>query len=245
MYVGSSIDIEKRLKQHRWHLNRGTHVNRHLQAAWLKYGSAAFLFETVEIVETKALLIEREGWWIDNYATYNHIAPRRHDLSAETRAILRDQRLGKKMPESQRLALKAAVAGRKFPQTAYDNRWTPERRAVASALRKAEGGKVPRGTWTSERKAALVQRQQRMWEKPGYREKMIALRKAHPEWQLKSAQTRRQEVCRRGHRLVEGSFYQTSHNGKLGQRKCKECARIEAAANYLARKARMNNSVLY
>ena len=47
-YVGSSQDVESRWKGHRWNLRKGTHQNRHLQAAWNKYGECRFVFEILE-----------------------------------------------------------------------------------------------------------------------------------------------------------------------------------------------------
>ena len=43
-YIGSSINVEKRLIQHRSKLNRGKHHCRHLQSAWNKHGGGAFEF---------------------------------------------------------------------------------------------------------------------------------------------------------------------------------------------------------
>ena len=42
VYVGSSIDMEKRWSAHIRLLNRGCHHNRHLQSAWIKYGKEFF-----------------------------------------------------------------------------------------------------------------------------------------------------------------------------------------------------------
>jgi len=44
-YIGSSIDLSKRLSRHRRELNKECHINRHLQRAWNKYGADAFVFE--------------------------------------------------------------------------------------------------------------------------------------------------------------------------------------------------------
>lgn len=47
-YVGSSIDIESRWKQHIKALDSNTHNNSHLQNAWNKYGKANFEFLILE-----------------------------------------------------------------------------------------------------------------------------------------------------------------------------------------------------
>lgn len=45
IYVGSSLRPQARIKDHKTVLAKGTHRNSHLQAAWNKYGSMAFIFE--------------------------------------------------------------------------------------------------------------------------------------------------------------------------------------------------------
>jgi hypothetical protein len=50
-YVGSSFDVAKRLREHRWALRAGRHHNRWLQEAWASHGEACFAMELVEPVE--------------------------------------------------------------------------------------------------------------------------------------------------------------------------------------------------
>lgn len=44
-YIGSSIHIEQRFKEHLRNLRANKHVNAHLQSAWNKYGEHSFVFE--------------------------------------------------------------------------------------------------------------------------------------------------------------------------------------------------------
>jgi group I intron endonuclease len=46
-YVGSSLDLTKRLISHRTKLKNNNHINKYLQNAWNKYGEANFKFEVV------------------------------------------------------------------------------------------------------------------------------------------------------------------------------------------------------
>lgn len=46
-YVGSSIEIEKRLERHRRELEQGIHHCIYLQRAWNKYGADSFIFEII------------------------------------------------------------------------------------------------------------------------------------------------------------------------------------------------------
>jgi len=45
IYIGSAVDIAKRLYEHVWALRKGCHFNIHLQRAWNKDSEASFSFE--------------------------------------------------------------------------------------------------------------------------------------------------------------------------------------------------------
>ena len=65
-YIGQSYDIYTRWIKHKGFLNNKNHHNKHLQAAWSKYGEAAFVFSIIEICEIDKLN-ERETFWIKKY----------------------------------------------------------------------------------------------------------------------------------------------------------------------------------
>lgn len=50
IYIGSTNNLEKRISQHITQLNHNAHCNKHLQAAWNKYGKENFNFEVLETV---------------------------------------------------------------------------------------------------------------------------------------------------------------------------------------------------
>lgn len=65
LYVGQSVNIEKRLRAHRDRLRGGVWSgNIHLVAAWRKYGEDAFRFEILEACDPDQL-DRREHWWIE------------------------------------------------------------------------------------------------------------------------------------------------------------------------------------
>lgn len=70
-YIGSAVNFEKRKRNHFNLLKRNVHDNIHLQRAYNKYGSEYFIFEIIECVEDKNILIEREQYWIDFYGIKN------------------------------------------------------------------------------------------------------------------------------------------------------------------------------
>lgn len=64
-YIGSSVDLNKRISTHKYELRSRRHHNEYLQNAFNKYGEENFSFEIVEVVEDKGILIEREQHYID------------------------------------------------------------------------------------------------------------------------------------------------------------------------------------
>lgn len=69
-YIGLSRDIDKRWKKHKQELNRGHHVNRHLQFAWNKYGEENFYCYIIEEC-SEDVLSDREKYYIKQYGTLN------------------------------------------------------------------------------------------------------------------------------------------------------------------------------
>ena len=47
-YYGSSLNLDKRLYEHKRNLRLGQHDNKHLQSSWNKYTEDNFKFEIVE-----------------------------------------------------------------------------------------------------------------------------------------------------------------------------------------------------
>lgn len=69
-YVGSSNNIKKRWKSHLVSLNKNSHYNKYLQAAWNKHWSINFEFKFIEIVCSKELAA-REQYWMDKLKAYD------------------------------------------------------------------------------------------------------------------------------------------------------------------------------
>lgn len=109
-YIGSSIDVTRRLKEHRRQLIGNYHHNAHLQNAWNKYGDV-FEFKPLEYCEPDQLL-ELEQCYIDYYNSadrnfgYNidniadHTRPGFH-LSDETKEKIRQKAIGRKLSQEQ------------------------------------------------------------------------------------------------------------------------------------------------
>jgi len=71
VYIGSSINIKRRWRDHIYELSRNRHNNIHLQNAWNKYGKDNFEFVILEEVEDKSILRDREQYWLNKYQSFN------------------------------------------------------------------------------------------------------------------------------------------------------------------------------
>jgi group I intron endonuclease len=65
-YIGSSININKRLKEHVGLLKNDRHKNKYLQNAWNRYGEQNFRFEIIETTHDISQLSIREKWWLNH-----------------------------------------------------------------------------------------------------------------------------------------------------------------------------------
>ncbi len=65
IYIGSAVNIYIRWKTHLHNLKNEVHHSIHLQRSWNKHGDENFIFEILEEVEIKEILIEREQHYLD------------------------------------------------------------------------------------------------------------------------------------------------------------------------------------
>lgn len=74
-YIGSSVNLRKRLYEHQRLLRLGKHENYHLQNAFTKYGEENFKFEIIEVLESVPenvrVLRDLETVYIQKYKTYD------------------------------------------------------------------------------------------------------------------------------------------------------------------------------
>ena len=122
-YIGSSINIEERLKQHRRKLKSNKHCNQHLQNAWNKYAEY-LVFEPLEYCEPDECL-KLEQKYIDYYNSANReygynidaqAASAGKHLSEETKQKLRERHLGKKIDPKIIEKVRQANLGKKRPK---------------------------------------------------------------------------------------------------------------------------------
>lgn len=92
-YIGSSVDVVKRLYNHHWHLISDRHPNQKLQRAWNKHGATNFEFSVVEMCARDDQLVREQHWMdvLDVCATGYNMSPTARNtagrkFSAETKA---------------------------------------------------------------------------------------------------------------------------------------------------------------
>lgn len=67
VYIGLSSNIYARWQTHKTKLNSLSHINKHLQSSWTKYGEDAFEFSILELCDDINLLPDMEIKWIARY----------------------------------------------------------------------------------------------------------------------------------------------------------------------------------
>lgn len=71
-YVGSSVDVKRRWRQHKASFLRGDHPAEYLMRTFRKYGESSFEFLLLEETDN---LVERENHWIKVLSPEFNIAP--------------------------------------------------------------------------------------------------------------------------------------------------------------------------
>lgn len=126
-YVGSSINIARRWREHKRLLSAGCHHSAKLNNAWGKHGEPAFMFSVVEVIRNPVDLIVREQEWIEvldsvlNGYNINPTAGSQLGFKHSDAAIekMRQSRTGKKHSDERRANISAGQIGRVCsPETA-------------------------------------------------------------------------------------------------------------------------------
>lgn len=156
-YIGSAKDFDVRWRCHRYQLRKGTHANRYLQAAWVKYGEAAFEYRHLAVCAPQDLITEEQSA-IDSLSPEYNLSPtagstlgvrftsdtkrkisvalkgktlgRKRDRAAVEKGAAAHR--GRKRPAETGEKIRARLSGRKRPET------SPETRAKLSAALKGK-----------------------------------------------------------------------------------------------------------
>lgn len=187
-YVGSATNLARRKIVHFTRLRCDKHPSKHLQAAFRKYGEAAFEFRVLETVadDAQSTLVAREQYWMDVMSpAYNKRLVAESNWGVATTPEWRAaQSVGLKAfrdrPEG---AVHKAVLAQALADSWADPRkraarvaaikaaWTPEKRAQMAANARARQTHLsPDGThfgthrvWTDEEKVQAGASQRAAW----------------------------------------------------------------------------------
>ena len=146
IYVGSSLDVERRWRKHKSALRAGRHRNPHLQNSWDLYGESAFSLSVLEQVSEDLCLLEAEQRYIDTLKPDYNIAthatggsgPRSEETKQKISAAVKGDKhpfFGKTHSEETRKKISEANLGK-----AAWNKGTPLSKAHRAKLSESLSG---------------------------------------------------------------------------------------------------------
>lgn len=71
VYIGSSDNVERRIKTHFSRLKRNVHHSAYLQSTYNKYGKENLIVSVIEVLEDNSQKVVREQYWMDYYKSYD------------------------------------------------------------------------------------------------------------------------------------------------------------------------------
>ena len=110
-YVGSAVNLRRRIYEHGRELRMGTHFNTHLQSSWNQYGESAFIVTILELCP-KEMLFARESFHIDNLSSNDKNKGYNLELCRATT-------LGYKHTNEARNKIKEARSRQVFPENCH------------------------------------------------------------------------------------------------------------------------------
>jgi group I intron endonuclease len=136
IYVGSTtLSFRVRWNQHISNLNNDKHHCSHLQNAWNKYGSDAFEWRIVEVIDNPDIVLSREQYWIDyrlfnfpRWQTYNACS-----IAGSVRGIKHSQERIDKTRAKLKLTLSNPEVRRKISERTKKRFEDPEYAAMVAA----------------------------------------------------------------------------------------------------------------
>lgn len=149
-YIGKSVDIEKRISQHKYSLKKNKHHNQYLQNSYDKYGKGAFKYYVLEVVEDRKHLPIKEMFWIDRFGTIDKSVGYNLMYDSPDGYILHETTIEK---------MSLARKGTGNPN--YGNKWTDEQKKLMSEISiKRHGSGIYGDVWKSK----ISEASKKMWQ---------------------------------------------------------------------------------
>lgn len=79
VYIGSSVDIQRRWTEHKTRLNTNNHHCEQLQLAWDAYGDESFIFDILELTDE---IVQQEQYWLDLFKNVYNTSRKTHNPMA-------------------------------------------------------------------------------------------------------------------------------------------------------------------
>ena len=143
-YIGQSIDIQRRFREHKSKLKLGKHGNKHLQAAWNKYGGSSFDFSILLLCPMSSLDEQEAAILASSSPEYNkslecHAPMRGRRHTDATRAKMSIAKKKPRGPHSEERRKRISEAKKGKPRSDAAKNSTSETLRKAWKKRKAEG----------------------------------------------------------------------------------------------------------
>lgn len=121
-YIGSSVNIQNRMRQHKYFCKNKIYKRTKLNSAFIKYNEEDFKIIILELVEDKTKLAEREQYYLNNLKPDYNTCPTAYSMlgrecSLETRQKKRETmlKLGSTITEEGRKKISQAKKGKLPP----------------------------------------------------------------------------------------------------------------------------------
>jgi len=135
IYIGSSINICKRWKEHTSSLIKGKHANQHLQKAWNKYGEDNFSFRILEECSpVKDTILFLEQKYLDLSPEYNICK-----IAGNTQGVSRSKECRKKIGEANRKRIIKDSTRLLHSLNAYKSKWNNKQKKKVIMLNLSDG----------------------------------------------------------------------------------------------------------
>lgn len=156
IYIGQSVDIKSRIRNHKWALRHNRHENDHLQKSFNKYGESGFIFDMICECEEQEL-DNMERFYIKLYNCidpnfgYNsetggnlnkHWSEELHTKMSEKRRGENSGMWGKKHTEETKAIMREKALGRQMSDEAKEKSSKSHKGKLAKALYCIEADRV-------------------------------------------------------------------------------------------------------
>ena len=136
-YIGSSININQRIRNHYLEIINLRHNNKKMQNYFIKNGLDNFKYDILEVVDIENL-IEREQYYIDKFNPYFNVLKKAYSNlgykhTEETKLLISKINTGRKMSYDQ---IQRGVIARKGQKTSKGCRRTDEFKQNLSKIKK-------------------------------------------------------------------------------------------------------------